>query len=329
MVLFIGRLFVLYMHQISVIVTSYNNGQYIKKALDSIINNTFKDIEIIVVEDCSTDNSKNIINQVIKGNPNVDIKLIENEKNVGAGMSRKIGIEHATGEWISLIDADDWIEPEFFEKLISNVDDSIDIVYGRINYAESEDMIERDFIHYSGEITVSDNMEMMRNFTYYGLHYLNYNLTRRKLYDEIGGYCKARFVEDTPTAVALVCMAKSIKVIPYYGYNYRSVPTSLTHVHNDADRAFCMIYNMIDIVKFLKDKGKDDLSNLLYNNLISDFYKNCSLYRLDADDMEKVNARQWKEIVDFYKIDLERIKKTKEYISNNMSTVRIIKANSK
>lgn len=315
------------MHQISVIVTSYNNAQYIKKALDSIINNTFKDIEIIVVEDCSTDNSKDIINQVIKDNLDVDIKLIENEKNVGAGMSRRIGIENATGGWISLIDADDWIESKFFEKLISNADDNIDIIYGRINYAESEDSIERDFIHYSGEITVSDNMEMMKNFTYYGLHYLNYNLTRRKLYNEIGGYCKARFVEDTPTAVALVCMAKSVKVIPYYGYNYRSVPTSLTHVHNEADRAFCMIYNMIDIVKFLKSKEKNELADLLYNNLISDFYKNCSLYRLDADDMEKVNASQWKEIIDFYKINLEKIKKTKEYIGNNMSTVRIIKAN--
>lgn len=329
MVLFIGRLFVLYMHQISVIVTSYNNGLYIKKALMSIINNTFKDIEIIVVEDCSTDNSKTIINQIIKDNPDVDIKLIKNEKNLGAGMSRRIGIENAIGEWISLIDADDWIEPEFFERLISNADENIDIIYGRINYAESEDIIERDFIHYSGEITVTDNMEMMKNFTYYGLHYLNYNLTRRRLYSEIGGYCKARFVEDTPTAVALVCMAKSVKVIPYYGYNYRSVPTSLTHVHNEADRAFCMIYNMIDIVKFLRSKEKNELSNLLYNNLISDFYKNCSLYRLDADDMEKVNASQWNEIVDFYKINLEKIKKTKEYITNNMSTVRIIKANCK
>ena len=86
--------------KISIIITAYNVKDYIEKAIESAINQTYKDIEIIVVNDCSTDNTKQLIEKY-------DVKLINNKENVGAGLSRRIGIKYATGDYILLLDADD------------------------------------------------------------------------------------------------------------------------------------------------------------------------------------------------------------------------------
>ena len=118
---------------ISVIVTVYNKEKYIKHCIESIENNTYKDIELIIVEDCSTDNSMNIIQELIPKYNN--ITLIRNEVNSGAGYSRNVGIKASKGEWLSLIDADEWIDEEYFQTYINRVEDDVDIIYGSFKYS--------------------------------------------------------------------------------------------------------------------------------------------------------------------------------------------------
>ena len=112
--------------KVSIIVAAYNIEDYIKRCMYSIVNQTFKDIEIIVVNDGSTDNTLNIINDFAKNDAR--IKIID-KKNGGLIEARKSGLEIASGEYILFLDGDDWLHLEAIEKLYQEAKkDNFDIV---------------------------------------------------------------------------------------------------------------------------------------------------------------------------------------------------------
>lgn len=101
------------MPKISVIVPVYNTEKYIQKCLESIVNQTMKDIEIIVVNDGSKDKSEDIIEQFIKNNKsNIKIKYYK-KKNGGLSDARNYGVQKATGEYIAFVDSDDYIKKDY------------------------------------------------------------------------------------------------------------------------------------------------------------------------------------------------------------------------
>lgn len=96
------------MKKISVIVPVYNVEKYIDKCLNSLVNQTLKDIEIIVVNDGSPDNSQAIIDKYVKKYPKLVKSFIK--ENGGQGSARNLGLEKATGKYISFVDSDDWLD---------------------------------------------------------------------------------------------------------------------------------------------------------------------------------------------------------------------------
>ena len=105
--------------KISVIVPVYNVEKYIRKCLDSLVNQTFKDFEIIIVNDGTKDNSKQIVDEYISKYPNL-IKYLEKE-NGGQASARNLGLKHAIGDYVTFVDPDDWIELEMLEKLYNRM----------------------------------------------------------------------------------------------------------------------------------------------------------------------------------------------------------------
>ncbi|MEI0796753.1 glycosyltransferase family 2 protein [Brachyspira intermedia] len=125
------------MIKVSVVLPIYNVEKYLPKCLESVINQTLKDIEIICVNDCSPDNSENIIKEYAKKDNR--IKLINNEKNIGVGLSRNIGVDSSNGEYISFIDSDDFIESNYLESLYSTAKKyDADIVFTNNMYTVNE-----------------------------------------------------------------------------------------------------------------------------------------------------------------------------------------------
>ncbi len=102
--------------KVSVIIPAYNTEKYIAKCLSSLVNQTLKDIEIIVVDDGSTDGTKSIISQFAVKDKR--IKIIE-QCNKGPSAARNTGIKAAQGEYIGFVDADDWVDNDFYERLYS------------------------------------------------------------------------------------------------------------------------------------------------------------------------------------------------------------------
>ena len=106
--------------KLSIVVPVYNVEIYLQECLDSIINQTFKDIEIIIVNDCSPDNSESIILEYISKDSR--IKYIKHDKNLGLGGARNTGITNATGEWIAFVDSDDYINLNTYEVMLSLIE---------------------------------------------------------------------------------------------------------------------------------------------------------------------------------------------------------------
>ena len=119
--------------KVSVIIPVYNTEKYLEKCLESVCNQTLSDIEIICINDCSTDNSCEILNRCAANDER--IKIINFPENRGAAAARNAGIDAATGEYIGFVDSDDYIDLNFYEKLyIGATTSNADIVKSNLKY---------------------------------------------------------------------------------------------------------------------------------------------------------------------------------------------------
>lgn len=124
------------MNKISVIIPVYNVEKYIEKSISSVINQTLKDIEIIVVNDGTKDKSVDIVKNITKGDSRV--KVIEKE-NGGLSSARNKGLEYATGEYIYFLDSDDYIELNMFEQ-VYNTAKKYDCDFVRFGYCRENNV---------------------------------------------------------------------------------------------------------------------------------------------------------------------------------------------
>ena len=103
------------MTEISVIIPVYNVEKYLERCLDSVLRQTFDNLEILCVNDCSPDNSLIILQEYAKKDSR--IKIFTHDKNKGLSASRNTGLRNATGKFIYFLDSDDWIEDDFLKKM--------------------------------------------------------------------------------------------------------------------------------------------------------------------------------------------------------------------
>ena len=106
--------------KVSIIIPVYNVEKYLRQCLDSVINQTFKDIEIIIVNDCSPDNSLQIIKEYQQKDER--IVLLDLKQNIGLAFARNAGMKIAKGKYITFIDSDDWVIEDYIEILYNNIE---------------------------------------------------------------------------------------------------------------------------------------------------------------------------------------------------------------
>lgn len=101
--------------KVSVIIPVYNTAKYLPRCLDSILNNTYKNLEIICVNDGSTDESADILERYAAEDTRI---VVVNQANAGVSAARNTGLDRAAGEFVSFVDSDDWVHPQYFEALL-------------------------------------------------------------------------------------------------------------------------------------------------------------------------------------------------------------------
>ena len=137
------------MCKVSIIVTVYNIEKYLEECIDSLINQTYQSIEIILVNDGSTDGSLEICNKYEKVNEN--IKVI-NQKNAGLSVARNVGVYEATGKYITFVDGDDWLKKDTIRTLVWLMEE---------NDADISSIIREGHQYSSGEIIIGDDKRML------------------------------------------------------------------------------------------------------------------------------------------------------------------------
>ena len=132
--------------KVSVIVPVFNVGDYLSTSLDSILNQSLEDIEIICINDGSTDDSLKILENYAKKDNRIKIISKENE---GQGTARNVGLDNACGEFISFVDADDFIKKDMLEKLYNkSVNGNLDLVMCKVSSFDNETHVIDDNLWY-------------------------------------------------------------------------------------------------------------------------------------------------------------------------------------
>lgn len=226
------------MPMISIIVPVYNVEKYLGKCLDSILMQTYKDIEIIVIDDGSTDNSLKIAQEY--ADKDKRIHLIHQE-NKGLVATRDVGISLATGKWIGFVDSDDWIAPEMFEDLAKCMEKyNCDLVSSNlicVEQGKKSYVIHDNYpkaLYYAREIEEKIYPTMLHDYAVNskGLRcYLVTKLFRKDIMAEVSAEMDHRVIygEDAMRLYRYVLKCKSIYLTKeaYYYYNYAH-PTSLS-----------------------------------------------------------------------------------------------------
>lgn len=123
--------------KVSIIINCYNQAKYVAGAIESALNQTYKNVEILVVNDASTDRSAEIIQSY--ANKNIKVIFLNEKVNKGVLKSRDFAISKSSGDYVLPVDADDKIDPTFCEKAVKILDSDLDV---RIVYLQNENNLE-------------------------------------------------------------------------------------------------------------------------------------------------------------------------------------------
>lgn len=263
---------------VSIIVPVYNVEKYLRQCLDSLINQTLKEIEIICINDGSTDNSLQILEEYAKKDGR--IKVI-NEKNVGQGAARNNGMERATGEYIGFVDSDDWVDITMFEKLYKNAKyhDS-DMVMCLVNvFDENSQGLRYDKPYFALECfnknfnkNVFDHTETKDFFFHICVTVFN-KIYRTSFLKKINAkFPEDLIFEDNPFFYKTYLSATKVSLIRDFLYFYRiNRPNSTI---SNVDKRFFDLIKIQNLNKeiFLETNNFDDYKMNLFNYTISSLF---------------------------------------------------------
>ena len=197
---------------ISVIIPCYNVENYIKKCLDNLENKLQNfDYEIILVDDCSTDNTKEIIKSIIKSKK---IIFLENEENHGAGYSRNLALQKAKYDYISFIDADDFIDDNFYDEMMKQIKkEKADVVACDIKMVYEDSSL--DFLH-----CCCDFVPSKYNLINTGLAASPCNKIIKKEYLLKYPFAEGIMNEDVPCILSIIANCEKVTYTSKTKYNY-------------------------------------------------------------------------------------------------------------
>lgn len=242
---------------ISVIVPIYNVEAYLKQCIDSIITQTYTDLEIILIDDGSTDNSGEIADSY----SDKRIKVFHTS-NHGLSAARNIGIDNAHGEYLFFVDSDDWLEEDILESALNKMCESDILCIGVINESDLKSVFSpiEPCVYYGGEALDALLNDKILNVVWNKLY-------RKECFSNLR-FPEGRICEDMATTYKLLRNASSVKLIDEYGYHYRIRRGSLSRIHDKR--------NMIEYWQAISDRFYDCKDTVTTKQGQINLYKSCA-----------------------------------------------------
>lgn len=204
---------------VSIIVPVYNVREYVERCIDSILNQTYENIEIIIINDGSIDDSLNIVKKKYSNNEKVKIF---SQENMGLSEARNTGIKNSAGDYLCFVDSDDWVSPKFVELLYYSVArNNADIGICNIEYIYSDGTTQKNpKIQTNITIDTETAIHDLILREPFGSHAYNkiYKASLFKNYNIY--YPKGRICEDVFTTYRLIIKSNCINLIPDVLYFY-------------------------------------------------------------------------------------------------------------
>ena len=285
--------------KISIIIPAYNVEKYLRESLDSCINQTLEDIEIICVDDASPDNSIQILEEYQAKDPRV--KILRHEVNKNLGAARNTGLQAATGEYIWFVDSDDYIDTKACQILYDAIKEfDIDMLcFSALRFSEKNN--KRQFFY---EKYVHQGLQI--NKIYYPqtnwkeIQFSNLNVSACMYLIKRSTLQKFRFregvfFEDTDFTSILLASVNSFCFVPYSAYFYRINPGSTTQTDLSQKKFYDYVSILESLDKFIKDK-KISSNHFIYNFLLGEINHIYGLYeehhRINSDIIQRLDSLQ-------------------------------------
>lgn len=308
---------------VSVVVTAYNSEKTIDKCIKSICNQTYKNLEIIVINDGSKDHT---LDKLVTLNQKDNRVSIINQTNKGQSQARNKGINMATGEYFLCVDSDDFLEESAIETLLKKLTKTkYDIIIFNFNYIKNtgEDLnhLMKRPIKY-GEFSANSLLEMHfldqigplgRNIFIRTTYFLNNKIE----------FPEGRTREDGATAYLILGCVNQALIIEECLYNYVQYPTSTTHSFN-LNNFYDVLTNNDSTIKFVEANFMlllNECNNYTTNNIFGE-YKKVILNKnnIDKNELKKINNIMNEEIS---KVNLNKLNK-KNKIKILLKKMRIL-----
>lgn len=247
----------------SFIVPVYNTEKYLKKCLDSLVNQTYKDFEIIVVNDGSTDKSSNIISKYQKKYKNI---IVIDKENEGLSMARNRGVQKSSGKYIIFVDSDDYVSNKLLEEVDKKIDDS-DILRFQIA-TEDEEYTKINEYHEEGFESMCGYDAFKYLSSYHFVEPAWCYVIRKNYYIENKfSFKKGVYHEDFGLIPYVIYKARKVKSIDYIGYHYVQRNGSIMN-NNDYKKTVKKAFDMLEQYKTMRLFAK----NINRKNNLDDYF---------------------------------------------------------
>lgn len=300
------------MPKVSVIIPVYNTEKFLRKCLDSVCNQTLQDIEIICINDCSTDGSLEILREYA-GKDN-RIKLIELLENCGAAKARNIGIDIAEGEYLGFVDSDDFIDLDFYKKLYGKAKETdADAVKGKLYLYD----INTNKVYLEAWIDINDSVKKNKANFYFTFTTAIYKSSLIKEYN-------IRFLEglihfeDPYFTIMAAIHYNKLEVIDDAKYYYINNPNSTSRKNITKEQAKSIVYGADVVLDLLNNANIDKLHyEIVFNYVVNQLLCWCNklncpneLNIISANGLYNVlnKCKYKKECMEFYFLEQKQSK---------------------
>ena len=275
----------------SIITPNYNSFHLMNRFFDSLENQTFKDFEVLIIDDCSTDDSYEKLLEY-KKNSKLNLKIFKNQKNNGPGLARNIGIDEASGEYLTFMDNDDWVDLTLLEEInkISLLNQYDCIIYDYyLDFGDKTIRSSSVYGDYNGKIEKHDAITYVRNHSvckFYKLDIIKNNKIK---------YPAIRRHEDIAFVGSVLTKCNSFYYLKKNMYHYVQRKKSLSKNNFIDEKTLDDAFEMLKqnyAKKYSKELKEKSVLDLLYNKVLimcknHRKYKNIKLF---INNYEKYNS---------------------------------------